>query len=109
MGRLDPLTRQAAVPKAQRDAVTLLQAVVIDGAADAIATLQVPWPVQISRALRRLLNGLKRPDASPEGIAREIAALVRDEGLRPPVRSAVPEPIELADVHLVAFQAVSRG
>jgi hypothetical protein len=109
MSRLDPLTRQAAVPKAQRDAVTLLQSVVVDGAADVIAALQAPWPLQISRALRRLLHGLKRPDASPEGIAREIVALVRDEGLRPPAATAVPEPIAREDVHLVAFQVVSGG
>jgi hypothetical protein len=109
MGRLDPLTRQAAVPKAQRDAVTLLQAVVVQGASEAIAALQVPWPVQISRALRRLLHGLKRPDASPESIAREIVVLVRDEGLRPPPPSALPEAITPEEVHLVAFQVVSGG
>lgn len=107
MAQLDPLARQAAVPKAQRDAVTLLQGVVVDGAAEAIAALQVPWPVQIGRSLRRLLHGLQGADANPEAIAREIVDLVRAEGLRAPTASNTPEPIEPADVHLVAFQVVS--
>lgn len=107
MAQLDPLARQAAVPKAQRDAVTLLQGVVIDGAADAIAALQVPWPVQIGRSLRRLLHGLQSADANPEAIAREVVHLVRAEGLRAPAASSVPEPIEPTDIHLVAFQVVS--
>ena len=107
MARLDPLTRQAAVPKAQRDAVTLLQSVAVPGTAEAIAALQIPWPLSLGRMIRRLLHSLDRPDANPEAVAREILDIVRDEGLRAPPPAIPPVPVELDEVRLVCFQAVS--
>lgn len=104
---LDPLNRQAPVPRAQLDAVTLLQGVTIAGAADAIRALQVPWPLTIARALRRLLHALDRPDADAEAVARQLIELVRDEGLRPPVPRPAPLRVDPSDIHLVCFQVVS--
>lgn len=105
MGRLDPLSRQAAVPKAQRDAVTLLQSVAIADAAEAIAKLQVPWPQHIARQLRRILRGLEA-GTHPDHVASEVIALVEAEGLRAPSGAATPPPIVPEDVHLVCWQVV---
>lgn len=105
---LDPKNRQAAVPRAQIDAVTLLQSVRLPGAADSVRALQVPWPRTVARSLRRLLNALDRQDADADGVARQVIELVRDEGLRPPAPRPAPVRVALDDIHLVCFQVVSN-
>ena len=108
VSRLDPLARHAAVPKAQQDAVTFLQGVAVAGAAEAIRSLQVPWPLTVARAIRPLLRALERRDADPEQVARQLVELVRAEGLRPPAPRTAPVAIEPEDIHLVCFQVVSE-
>src|SRR5439155_5560971 len=56
---LDPATRAAAVPKAQRDAVSLLfAAMTIEATVQerVIEALQAPWPPTVGRALRGILD-----------------------------------------------------
>lgn len=108
MSALDPANRQAGVPRAQLDAVTLLRAVSLPGAADAVRALQVPWPRTVARMLRPLLRSLDGRDADPNGVARQIIELVRVEGLRPPEARTLPVPIEPEDIHLVCFQVVNE-
>lgn len=103
---LDPARRAAAVPKAQRDAVALLYAATtIDpGALErAVEALQVPWPLTVSRELRRILD---QPEASSSAKAEQIVAYVEGEGLRAP-RIPVEPAIDADDVHLVCFQVVT--
>jgi helicase-like protein/SNF2 domain-containing protein/phospholipase D-like protein len=103
---LDPARRQAAVPKAQRDAVGLLvNATSIEGAAQerVIDALQAPWPLTVSRSLRKILD---REDASTSAKAEQIVAYVEGEGLRAP-RVPVEPPITREDIHLVCYQALS--
>ncbi len=103
---LDPATRAAAVPKAQRDAVSLLvSATNIEPAVQerVIDALQVPWPLTVGRALRAILD---REDASLAAKAEQIVAYVEGEGLRAP-RVPVEPPIGRDDIHLVCYQAVA--
>lgn len=102
----DPQKRSLSVPKAQRDAVALLTAStsISDEAQErAIDALQVAWPVNVSREIRRILD---REDASANAKAEQIAAYVDREGLRAPVLPVEP-PITREDIHLVCYQAVS--
>lgn len=102
----DPQKRSLSVPKAQRDAVALLTAAtsISDDAQErAIDALQVAWPVNVSRELRRILD---RDDASANAKAEQIAAYVEREGLRAPVLPVEP-PISRDDIHLVCYQAVA--
>jgi len=103
---LDPAKRQAAVPKAQRDAVALLlNATSVDPAVQdrVVEALQAPWPMTVGRSLRAILD---RTDASNAAKAEQIVAYVESEGLRAPEIPVEP-PIERDDVHLVCYQVVS--
>jgi hypothetical protein len=104
---LDPATRAAAVPKAQRDAVSLLfGATMIEPAVQerVIEALQAPWPLTVSRALRVILD---RADASDSAKVEQVVAYVASEGLRAP-RVPVEPPVGRDDIHLVCYQAVSQ-
>lgn len=104
---LDPATRAAAVPKAQRDAVTLLfAALTIEPAVQErlIEALQAPWPLTVSRALRGILD---RPDASDAAKVDQIVAYVEGEGLRAP-RIAVEPAVGRDDIHLVCYQVINE-
>lgn len=103
---LDPAKRQAAVPKAQRDAVALLlTATSIDAAVQdrVVEALQAPWPLTVGRSLRSILD---RTDASNAAKAEQIVAYVESEGLRAPVVPVEP-PIEPDDIHLVCYQVIT--
>ncbi|MBF6604218.1 MAG: DEAD/DEAH box helicase family protein [Chloroflexi bacterium] len=103
---LDPATRAAAVPKAQRDAVSLLfAAMMIEPAVQerVIEALQAPWPLTVSRALRGILD---RPDASDSARVDQIVAYVEGEGLRAP-RVPVEPAVGRDDIHLVCYQVVT--
>jgi superfamily II DNA/RNA helicase len=104
---LDPATRAAAVPKAQRDAVSLLfGATMIEPAVQerVIEALQAPWPLTVSRALRGILD---RADASDSAKVEQVVAYVESEGLRAP-RVPVEPSVGRDDIHLVCYQAVSQ-
>jgi hypothetical protein len=103
---LDPASRAAAVPKAQRDAVSILfAAMAIEPGVQerVIEALQAPWPLTVSRALREILD---RPDASDSAKVEQIVAYVDGEGLRAP-KVPVEPAIGRDDIHLVCYQAVS--
>lgn len=103
----DPAARQAAVPRAQRDAVTLLHMLDLPGVPDAIRALQVPWPVTVERALRRIL----RQQAQGVGaldIGSQVLHFIQAEGLRAPADEPPPQPVNLDDIHLVCYQAESE-
>jgi hypothetical protein len=103
---LDPAKRQAAVPRAQRDAVALLlTATSIDAAVQdrVVEALQAPWPMTVARSLRAILD---RADSSNAAKAEQIVAYVEGEGLRAPVVPVEP-PIDRDDIHLICYQVVS--
>jgi hypothetical protein len=103
---LDPATRAAAVPKAQRDAVSLLFASTTmepHVQERVIEALQAPWPLTVSRALRGLLD---QPDVSDAAKVEQIVAYVEGEGLRAP-RLPVEPPVGRDDIHLVCYQAIT--
>jgi hypothetical protein len=104
---LDPAARAAAVPKAQRDAVTLLvSASTIDPTVQerVIEALQAPWPLPVSRTLRSILDQVGVSDTAK---IEQLVAYVDGEGLRPP-RVLIEPAISRDDIHLVCFQAVSN-
>jgi hypothetical protein len=103
---LDPAKRLAAVPKAQRDAVSLLLTatnIELRWQESAIEGLSVPWPPTVARALRSILDREGETQASK---AERLVEFVRSEGLRAP-RVAAESPITRDDVHLVCYQVVS--
>lgn len=103
---LDPASRAAAVPKAQRDAVTLLvAAMTVEPAIQerVVEALQVPWPLTVSRALRGILD---QADVSDTAKVEQLVAYVEGEGLRAP-RVPIEPPIRREDIHLVCYQAIS--
>lgn len=106
MAELDPATRFAAVPKAQRDAVDiLLAATTLDSTAldQIIEALSVAWPPTVARALRPILD---HEDESTNSKAERIAEFVRAEGLRAPELPAAA-PITPDDIHLVCYQVIT--
>ncbi len=106
MAELDPATRFAAVPKAQRDAVdVLLAATTLDPLAldQIIEALSVAWPPTVARALRPILD---REDESTNAKAERGAQFVRSEGLRAPELPAAVS-ITRDDVHLVCYQVIT--
>jgi hypothetical protein len=103
---LDPAKRQAAVPKAQRDAVALLlAATTIDASVQdrVVEALQAPWPMTVARSLRAIID---RSDASNAAKVEQIVAYVEGEGLRAPEVPVEP-PVDIDDIHLVCYQVIS--
>jgi hypothetical protein len=104
---LDPATRAAAVPKAQRDSVSLLfTSTTIEPRVQerVIEALQVPWPLTVSRALRGILD---QAGVSDTARVEQIVAYVEGEGLRAP-RVPVESAVARDDIHLVCYQAVTK-
>lgn len=104
----DPAETAAAVPPAQREAVALLFRRPVEGAEDALAALQVPWPRTISSGLRTTLAQLQE-GAAEEYVARRIAEFVQAEGLRGPEPGERPQPVDPADVRVLCYQYVGPG
>lgn len=102
----DPAETAAAVPRAQRDAVTLLQSTDLPGAFDAVATLQVPWPQSVVRSIREILRRSEE-GANELDIAGALINLVKLEGLRAPGPAELLPPIRAEDIHLVCYQVVT--
>lgn len=103
---LNPATRTAAVPRAQRDAVALLiGALNIESEIQemVVEALQVPWPLAVSHKLRGILD---YPDSTDTAKVEQIVAFVKSEGLRAPSVSVEP-PIGDSDIHLVCYQVVA--
>ena len=103
----DPAERQAAVPRAQRDAVTLLQALDLPGIPDAIRALQVPWPATVERSLRRILRQ-QAQGVNVLDIGSQILHFIEVEGLRASADQPPPQPVTLDDIHLVCYQVVGE-
>ncbi len=105
--RADPAASAAAVSKAQREAVTILQSSDVPGAFEAVAALQVPWPQAVVRAIREILRR-SEDGGSEQEIASALINLVRLEGLRAPAATTPPPPIRPEDIHLICYQVVSQ-
>ncbi len=103
----DPAERQAAVPRAQREAVTLLHLLDLPGVPEAVRALQVPWPVTVERSLRRILRQ-QAQGVSVLDIGSQILHFIEVEGLRAPAAQPPPPPVTLHDIHLVCYQAVGE-
>ncbi len=101
--RLDPARNAVAVPRAQREAVAILRRADIEGAEEAVAALQVPWPQAVVRQLRTVM---REGGAPPEDTARRVVEFVRQEGLRGPTAGEMPEPVPMEQVALVCYQVV---
>ncbi|HLH73468.1 MAG TPA: helicase-related protein [Chloroflexota bacterium] len=100
----DPKTRQTRLSRAQRSSVDLLQR---EGSAEAFAAaeaLSVPWPIDVQRSLRSILDDEGSADTAK---VRSLIELVSDRGLTPPLVDDTPA-IESDDVHLVCYQIVSN-
>lgn len=101
----DPRARQTRLPKSQRIAVALLQR---DGSEEAFAaaeTLTVPWPIDVQRSLRAILDD---PGSADTAKVRSLVEFVSTRGLTAPAAEATPE-LGIDDIHLVCYQIVSPG
>jgi hypothetical protein len=100
----DPARRHGPLPKAQRDAIDLLQRVASDDAARAVQALATRWPADVEKDLRAVLRD---PALTDDERIECIVQYVFNRGLRPIPPEAVPD-IRLDDVKLVAYQVVTR-
>ena len=99
----DPAKTQNALPKAQRDAIDLLQCSAHEAAPDAVEALTAVWPVDVEKSLRQILRD---EDANDEDKVGVIVQLVRSRGLKPQIQEEVPNIAE-ADIKLICYQVIS--
>jgi superfamily II DNA or RNA helicase len=97
----DPKNRQPDLPKAQRDAIELLQRSTLIGSHAAVEILVSIWPADVTKALREIV----RDDASDEQRVERIIAYIQERGLKPQSPEEVPD-IRTDDVKLVCYQLV---
>jgi HKD family nuclease len=98
----DPATQQASLPKAQRDAIDLLQRANSEAAASATEALASRWPTDVERDLRAIL----RDEAlgEPERV-EQIVEYVATRGLRAETPEEVPD-IREGDIKLICYQVI---
>jgi hypothetical protein len=97
----DPKNRQPDLPKAQRDAIELLQRSTLTGSHAAVEILVSVWPADVTKALREIV----RDDASDEQRVERIIIYIQERGLKPQPLEEVPD-IRTDDVKLVCYQLV---
>ena len=97
----DPKNRQPDLPKAQRNAIELLQRSTAAGSHAAVGILVSVWPADVTKALREIVQD----EASDERRVERIIAYVQERGLKPQPHEEVPD-IRTDDVKLVCYQLV---
>lgn len=99
----DPASRQGRLPKAQRDAIALLERAPDDAAARAAEALTTRWPADVERDLREIL----RDDATSDSdkLVR-LTTYVLERGLKPQAVEVVPN-VREDDIKLICYQVVS--
>lgn len=100
----DPSMRQSRISKAQRMAITLLQRAGTAEAFEAAEALTVPWPIDVQRRLRTILND---PGTADSAKVRMLVEFVAERGLTRPTQTDGFPDISADDVHLVCYQVVS--
>jgi superfamily II DNA/RNA helicase len=101
----DPRARQTRLPKSQRIATTLLQREGSEEAFKAAETLTVPWPIDVQRSLRAILDD---PGSADSAKVRTLVEFVSNRGLTAPAAEATPE-LGIDDIHLTCYQIMSPG
>lgn len=96
----DPAKAQTTLPKAQRDAIDLLQRSSNSFASDAVERLAVIWPTDVEKSLRQILRDEAKTD---EEKSNEIVTYVAERGLRLQQVEDIPD-IREGDVKLVCYQ-----
>jgi len=100
----DPAKRQVSLPKAQRDAIDLLQRSPHKFAPDAAEILASIWPKDVERALRVILKDETFDDQRK---VDEIIAFIGTRGLKPQPYEETPD-IRDKDIKLICYQIVLR-
>jgi hypothetical protein len=98
----DPKNRQPDLPKAQRDAIDLLQRSTLPGSHAAIDILVSVWPADVTRALREIVRDESLND---EQRVERVIAYIQERGLKPAKVEDVPD-IRADDIKLVCYQVV---
>jgi len=98
----DPATQQATLPKAQRDAIDLLQRANSEAAASAVEALASRWPPDVERQLRAILRDEFL--GTTERIER-LVDYVSTRGLRAETPEEVPD-IREDDIKLICYQVI---
>jgi hypothetical protein len=91
------------LPKSQRIAVALLQREGSEEAVAAAETLTVPWPIDVQRSLRAILD---EPGQADTAKRRSLVEFVSTRGLAAPAAAATPE-LRIDDIRLVCYQIVA--
>lgn len=102
----DPAVMAARLPKVQRDALAVLRRADVAGAEETVRGLQVPWSSLVGRKLRGILR-LAEEGRSEVEIAARLVRFAQEEGLLVPAAQDLPPPVDLEDIVLVCYQAVS--
>ena len=98
----DPANRQPDLPKAQRDAIELLQRSTIAGGGAAIQILVSVWPTDVANALRAIVRD---ETATDDQRVERVITYIHERGLKPRPLDDVPD-IRTDDVRLVCYQLV---
>jgi len=98
----DPANRRPDLPKAQRDAIELLQRSAVAGSAAAIEILASVWPTDVVNALRAIVRD---ESANDDQRVERIIAYIQERGLKTRPLEEVPD-IRTDDVRLICYQLV---
>lgn len=102
---LDPARVTTSVPRAQRDAMAILQRADVEGVERAMAALQYPWPANVVRRLRSLLRE-NAGITSQKELARKLIRFIDEEGMQAPPPMELLPPIDIEDIKLICYQVV---
>ena len=98
----DPAKTHTSLPKAQREAIDLLQRSANGLAADAVDVLVAIWPTDVERSLRQILRDETITDSIK---VDQIIKYIAQRGLRPQAQEEILEVREV-DIKLVCYQLV---
>jgi hypothetical protein len=107
MIQTDPANLAPQIPKVLRDAAALVREYggFLGDTQDALAArLNAPYPVRVQREVRHILIGI---DVTETGKIDALDGLANRLGLTPPPPPPLLPPIDLSDIHLVCWTAIS--
>ena len=96
----DPARRQGPLPRAQRQAIDLLERGNSEEAAHAAEILSVRWPSDIEGDLREIL---REPESSDAERVIRLVEYVGQRGLRPQTVEEIPN-VQEGDIKLICYQ-----
>jgi len=109
MIQTDPANLAPQIPKVLRDATALVRELggFLGETQDALAArLNAPYSVRVQREVRHILVGI---DLTEKAKIEALNVLATQLGLTPPPPPPLLPPIDLGDIHLVCWTAISAS